>query len=411
MSNPQSSHSTDHANLNIEEILKNFSSLLSSAVTPNGQDPSSLASTSSLSCFLSDSSGYGKNNQVVSIPSLSLKNKTMHGLDPGSTLKESTCLSLAYPAFYGKNNISRAPSEIIQNISSSFMSLIDSRLRWCTIALLKQAISASSSLPTVSRQLNMIVSLLSSTGSRTTPPVDISTIVTSFQVLPFHDVANIEAKERVLPLVMNTIVDLNIFGTLVTVSIQAPGTISGSFSDSADGLLSSVVVSFDTMATLDSMMKQARFAVKKAISLASTLASSLVASMDSNLPTNKMSLSRSGSKLSSSLLTSKVPLQSNPEKNNASFSMPPPAPRPKSLLALKDALLQQERGKYSSILKSSMVMPTGLTTAENGDFLGTKNQIFDQPKTLSSNMTSIPSISRRPYKKRKFMSCPSLLPN
>jgi hypothetical protein len=79
---------------------------------------------------------------------------------------------------------------------------------------------------------------------------------------------------------METVIDLNILSQRVTVTFVAPGTIQGSFSSSSDTdcLLTNVVVVLDTVALLQSMMKQARSAVREAVIIASGVASNLLIS-------------------------------------------------------------------------------------------------------------------------------------
>jgi len=412
-----STSSVDRKGPSIEVTLSNFSSLLSSAITPSGEDPSSTASNSSLSCFLSDSIAYTKNNLACTIPSLSLKNKSLVGLDSKSPIKEISALSLAYPVVYSKNSIQKAPSEIIHNVSSSFMTLIDARLRGCTSALLKQAMSKSS--PTsLSKHLKMMVTLLSPTISRASPPIDLSTIVTSFQVLPFRSLTCIDIlKESVLPLVLNTTVDLVILGTLVTVSIQAPGTIFGSFSEGGDGLLSSVLISFDTVATLENMMKQARFAVKKAITLSSLLSNEITLKIGCIVNIPNMSLFNSAAPsncVSSAIQQKAVEEKKKTKQKEAKFSLLASGSRSIALSLMQDSIVDQKKNRgYNSIVsQESIVMPTGLTTAENEKM--EKNTSKDTVKSLVSSFSTkskkshSSSLSRRPHKKRKFMSCPSL---
>ena len=77
---------------------------------------------------------------------------------------------------------------------------------------------------------------------------------------------------------METVIDLNILRQLVTITFVAPGTIQGSFNSSSNCLLTNVEVVLDTVALLQSMMKQARSAVREAIIIASGVASNLLVS-------------------------------------------------------------------------------------------------------------------------------------
>ena len=74
-----------------------------------------------------------------------------------------------------------------------------------------------------------------------------------------------ESQEAVsLPIVLEAIIDAKVLSKMVNLTLRAPGKITGTI-HSADLLLTSVSVTFDTMALLKYMMYQARIIVKKGI--------------------------------------------------------------------------------------------------------------------------------------------------
>jgi hypothetical protein len=70
---------------------------------------------------------------------------------------------------------------------------------------------------------------------------------------------------------METVIDLNILDHQVTVTLAAPGTIQGKFD--SDGFLTKVEVALDTVALLESMMKQAKIDSRRAVNIATGAAS------------------------------------------------------------------------------------------------------------------------------------------
>jgi hypothetical protein len=77
---------------------------------------------------------------------------------------------------------------------------------------------------------------------------------------------------------METVVDLNVLDHQITATIVAPGTIRGTFGPSnSHCFLTKVDVVLDTVALLQSMMKQAKFVARQAVVIATREASNFVA--------------------------------------------------------------------------------------------------------------------------------------
>lgn len=250
----------------IEDALQDFSVLLSSMTTLDKSDVCPSAHTSSLTYLLSNPNTC---SQECAIPSLSLENDVIFQEDPTVSHKEAAALSLAYPNFYCKSNIAQAPSEIVKNISSTFKTLIESKLRRYN-AMQKENSKSKNALrekgsndgahhPTENSQLD----------ART----HISTICTIFEVFSCKDKPNsFIPKEKVLPMILTTTIDLNVFGNPFTVCLQTPGTIAGKLARNGNGLLSNITINLDTMSLLEGLMQYAKLITKTAVSVHSTLA-------------------------------------------------------------------------------------------------------------------------------------------
>lgn len=247
-------------------ILKSFISLLSSARSTRLADPINPSPEPNLARFLSSRDNYdfangsGVNDQAsCSIPSLFLKRtlKDAAGISGNLTPRDSAAFMLALPLFVDKSNVETVPIKIINNISQSLLNLIESRLRSSNAALLKQAFQRH---PSLSAETSILTHLLQNS------PITLNTVVTSFRVVSTNrnPSRNRYNTEILLPLVFETVMDVSILGQLTTISFQAPGTVTGSF-NCHDGLLQHVDIEFDTIALLQTMMKQARSCVRKTI--------------------------------------------------------------------------------------------------------------------------------------------------
>mmetsp|Transcript_21510 Transcript_21510/g.28292 ORF Transcript_21510/g.28292 Transcript_21510/m.28292 type:complete len:557 (+) Transcript_21510:167-1837(+) len=339
-----------------EETLKSFASLLSSAVTTCGA-ASFAGSPLTLPRFLSQAE---PNTTCVSIPSLSLKNRSsVKNASSGNSnpsgrghLEEAAALSLAVPLLCTKEDVVGVPATVLHNVLESLDSLINSRLKSSLAALVRQTfhnrklnvinknngISSSDgdAEDMATRQAKIMISLFSSS----TKAITITSVVTSFRVLSMdgvHRDTSSSCGDMILPLVLETIVDVQILGQLVTVSLRAPGTITGSFQGSG-GVdsnerdlrphLNAVQVAFDTMSLLRSMMKQARHVVKKAMLTGGAVANLLVSEsgkqllMDPSIPMkDKVSLASSSSRTAGSTRKSEES-ESMADDNSSNNSTP-----------------------------------------------------------------------------------------
>lgn len=236
----------------IEDALQDFSVLLSSMTTLDESEVCPSPHTSSLTYLLSNPNTC---SQECEIPSLSLENDVIFQEDPTISHKEAAALSLAYPNFYCKSNIAQAPSEIVRNISSTFRTLIQSRLKRYNAMQEEKVVGIRH--PAENSQLDARTQIL--------------TICTIFEVFSFKYKSNsFILQEKVLPIILNTTIDLYVFGNPFTVCLQTPGTISGKLATNGNGLLSNLIINLDTMSLLEGLMQHAKLIVKAAVSVHST---------------------------------------------------------------------------------------------------------------------------------------------
>lgn len=293
--NRTSSNSNRSCNANAEVMLSSFASLLSSAVTNGVEHPLISSEDPTLSRLLSLDPTINNNNdnaEPLLFPGLALKNvhankanyrqnndkHSNHPSSSSSTINAPTSIqnvaahSLAVPITANQSSVDSIPSHLLQNLTASLKRLIDSRMRSSLAALrhtMKDGIDDS------------IMKLL----LVTLDPIRITTVVTSFTVVAIsadglisqcdnrrqseetqqRGAPVVEGPKRItLPLILEAIIDAKVLGKMANLTLQAPGTIMGTMHPT-NSLLTSVSVTFDTMALLKSMMSQARIIVKKGI--------------------------------------------------------------------------------------------------------------------------------------------------
>ena len=249
-----------------ERVLGSFASLLSSALTANGETPELLSTSSSnLPRFIS--STVSDDTDCCTVPCLMLKHSDSSSTQrTPSSLEETAALYLARPLTLTRAELEEVPIALLGNISDSFLSLVDSRLRSSLAALMRNTDAHQESAIT-----RTVVGLLASSEK----PIFPTAVVTSFRALPGCD--RTQNGGHVAPLIMETVIDLSIMSQLVTVTFVVPGTIQGSFDSSCSAcLLTKVEVVLDTVSLLQSMMNQARSAVREAVIIASGVASNIL---------------------------------------------------------------------------------------------------------------------------------------
>mmetsp|Transcript_32658 Transcript_32658/g.49216 ORF Transcript_32658/g.49216 Transcript_32658/m.49216 type:complete len:393 (+) Transcript_32658:177-1355(+) len=246
----------------LERVIGGFVSLLSSALTlegDNGMEPLKH-SAGVLPRFVS---AHLSSDDIAMVMPMLMIRQGKFSLSNGNSPKEKAALNLARPYDLTRKELEAVPMVLLANICESFTTLIDSRLRSSIQAILRQ--SRSQEQPS----LNRVLAGLLAYSDR---PISPCTVVTSFRVLAASEIS--PKGEVIMPLVMEAVVDLKIFDTLVTTTVVAPGTIKVIMAD--DFRIGKAEIVLDTVLFLQSLMKQARFAVRKAIALASKVAAQVL---------------------------------------------------------------------------------------------------------------------------------------
>ena len=269
---------------------------------------------------------------LASAPSLDLRNKTKplssmltRSLNMSPAISAAFNLSLPVRAVCGrvdelgvtscgastvagsvltnKTSLTMLPRRILQNVSASYKSLVDSRLRSSLSALLKRTLSSSSTTTTTSSsagnacgdsaallraQTVGLVSLMSKSDA-----VVVTAAVSSFKVVDVPGGSTDEGLDstghlrgRTVPLIFEAVLDVIVHDVKTTAVLQAPGSLTGQFvarpgsgssspfsSSTPEGQqqeqeprLARVELTVDAPHLLQMMMEEARKAVRKAVS-------------------------------------------------------------------------------------------------------------------------------------------------
>jgi hypothetical protein len=242
-----------------EDVLAILASSISTALVANDQgeltthDGCRKSSEKSLrSIQLSPS--LAPNQCFCAVPSLSLRKRgPTASRSTKAALEHAAASNLAEPIKASQNDVHLLSSRLVHNVSESFMSLVDSRFRSYLAALAQQS----------RRDPNTFATLLNIFSAMSTRLVCISTIVSKFRVVE-HATKMIQENRIVSSLIHETVIDLDILGETLTVVVAGTGVIHGVFdsSSSPESPLSSATILIDTNNLLQSMVTQARHAVK-----------------------------------------------------------------------------------------------------------------------------------------------------
>lgn len=180
-------------------------------------------------------------------------------------VEQKAAQSLGSLTSWTKSSVVYASTAIARNVSDSFSSLVDSRVRAWTLLLLRHSLTTGDSASR-SRLLSMLSSIIKVHSART-----------DFKTIPLPESAAGHPKEVdvILPLLLEVEMQVSIQNKVDTVTLRAPGTIAGTFdkldgaSSQSSGLLK-VDIRLDTGAMLDSMVQQARMVVFKAVAKATS---------------------------------------------------------------------------------------------------------------------------------------------
>jgi hypothetical protein len=249
-----------------EQILATFASCFSSAQTYNNkqggvEQQQAHDSSEQLRLFISPS--VDSDQKICSVPSMSLKHTNKHtSPSTKASLEQDAALNLARPLEATRDELPSLPLSVVRNISDAFMSLVDSRIRSYLTALSLQ------SRGDLNNKLSPVLALIMSSSSTLIRP---TAIVNSFRVVG-NSVGIGNDSQKVCPLLLETMIDLDILGEVMTVTIVGTGNILGTFEEVVIGpMLTGTILQIDTTVFLRSMMAQVREAVRKAVGMISQL--------------------------------------------------------------------------------------------------------------------------------------------
>jgi hypothetical protein len=134
-------------------------------------------------------------------------------------VEQKAAQSLGAMTSWTKSSVVYASSAISENASSSFSSLVDSRVRAWTLLLLRHSLTTGDSASR-SRLLSMLSSI-----------IKVNAAETAFITLPLPESAAQQPKEAdvILPLLLEVELNISIQTQNDVVTLRAPGTISGTF--------------------------------------------------------------------------------------------------------------------------------------------------------------------------------------
>lgn len=154
-----------------------------------------------------------------------------------------------------KSSIADAPGELLKNVSKSFSSLVDSRVKSWTLLMFRHSLSSGDS-SSRARLLQMLAASIKVISSKS-----------SFKTLQLPPSAAGQAKEAdvILPLIFEVVLNVSLGDKSESVTLRAPGTVSGNFDSSSPKGLAKIDIRLDSGALLKSIVDQARLAVFKTV--------------------------------------------------------------------------------------------------------------------------------------------------
>jgi len=135
-------------------------------------------------------------------------------------VEQKAAQSLGSLTSWTKSSVVYASTAIARNVSDSFSSLVDSRVRAWTLLLLRHSLTTGDSASR-SRLLSMLSSIIKVHSART-----------DFKTIPLPESAAGQPKEVdvILPLLLEVEMQVSIQNKVDTVTLRAPGTIAGEIS-------------------------------------------------------------------------------------------------------------------------------------------------------------------------------------
>lgn len=133
--------------------------------------------------------------------------------------EQNAAQRLCSTSSWTKSSLEYASQALLKNVSDSFSSLMDSRVRSWTLLMFRQSLSSGDS----SSRTNVLKMLSAS--------FKINNAKSTFKTLPMPDTGGGQVKEFdvILPLIFEVTINVSLAGKLEVVKLFAPGTVSGNW--------------------------------------------------------------------------------------------------------------------------------------------------------------------------------------
>lgn len=253
--------------------LRDFASLCLSTRAIDWNSPEAVARISSM--FASPMS---RDEVVCSIPSMSLRSRKHHsGSASKDVLEQDAAFSMNESLTFPPRELHKLSSTVANNIMESFMSLVHSRLRSTVQALWSHASNDSTN------RLAHILRLIYAVSGSLVQPGNISN---SIRVVGGSSTTS--GSKTISKLVVETVIQLNVLDQEHSILLTGSGTIAGILGARSPSSLTDVVVSFDVVDILRTMMSTARDTVKLATNRVSQLVLISSTEIRGGIPSNTL---------------------------------------------------------------------------------------------------------------------------
>ena len=277
-------------------------------------------------------------------PSLNIRSGVDHAeARDKDQLLETFSQKLSHPIQFNCESVADAPKTLLNNVRSTFLSLLDSRMNNSISFITKHvtipAVERSAIVDILSSSIMKRVAITSITTRFRTLASDIDTITSSSANLgSFTDSCGHVYNELRIPIAFDCSIELLLLSKeSITVQSSVNGSIFSSVGDAEIGMTcSEVTMSLDTSSLLQKLMSEAHKVCNTLISVASALALSKLESQDGTLVATPSTLDESQRRLQEQSDRTPDTLSSNLAATNTlgllnqdMIDMPPPPPRRK----------------------------------------------------------------------------------
>lgn len=156
--------------------------------------------------------------KVTSLPTMEASVLPVASADKANaTIEQKAAKDLREETQWTKSTLAYASQAVSTNVSNSFSSLVDSRVRAWTLLLLKHSLSTGDAASR-SKLLRILSAIIKVNSAETT-----------FKTLSLPEAAAGQPKEQdvILPLLFEVVLQITIQGRPENVTLRAPGTIAG----------------------------------------------------------------------------------------------------------------------------------------------------------------------------------------